>query len=239
MPTIQEFDIHQIVPQEWFKTAIGNSVWLSGYRMYRISNDDIPTGPKYFDLYGARVFLVYGSINYLNSKSATPLLREDGAPIFDTTHLEIQSPVGAYLVLILPFEKNREPGNEKDTRFRISEVVGLLAVLNGRNMVYEHLFDYEWLLYKNEQGENERRVIGEVIVNPFSMPKPAIGDQRLKLIASADKLINEQPLAQANRIKLSLRWYQSAMYDLGVNAFLTWLNSLILHFRPTRSPRKD
>lgn len=222
MPIVQQFDIHKIVPSEWFDSTSGNSVWLSGYRMYRISNDDIPTGPKYFDLAGVRVFLVYGSINYLNSKSATPFLKEDGRAIFDTSNFEVQSPVGAYLVLILPFERNGKPGNERETRSRISDIVGLLAALNGRNMVYERLFEYEHLLGKNEQGKNERRVIGEVIINPFRMPVPEIRDYRLQFITSVDKIIGEKPPAQTNRIRLSLRWYESAIYDLGVNAFLKY-----------------
>lgn len=67
MTHVMGFDIHEMVPEGWFSSTSGNSVWISGYRMYRLANSDIPAGPKYFDLAGVRVFLTYGSINYLNS----------------------------------------------------------------------------------------------------------------------------------------------------------------------------
>lgn len=217
-----EFEIHQMVSPNWFTTFEGSSVWISGYRMQRISIDDLPSGPKYFDLYGVRCFFVYGVVSFLDSKSATPIFTNDGNISIDASVVEASTPEGAYLTLVLPFEIDGQPGNEKATRDRISDVVGLLAVFNSRNIVYEHLFDYEYLLYQNELGKTERRVIGETIINPFSMPVPNIDDVRLSTISAVDNEIEGLIDQERNRIRLSLRWFQAAIYDIGVNAFLKY-----------------
>ena len=122
--------------------------------------------------------------------------------------------------MLLPFDSGGNPGSEKETCNRISEVVGLLAAINGRNMVFEHIFDYEYVLGKNEQGKIERRVIGSVLQNPFTLPVPDINKKRLKLISDIENAILVKPLPEANRITLSLRWFQAAIYEEGVDALL-------------------
>jgi hypothetical protein len=188
--------------------------------MYRLSVSDIPAGPIYVDLRGARAFIAYGSVNYFNSKAATPFIKENGTVEFDQAPLEVQSPIGAYLILLLPFDKNGVPGPEVETRARISEVVGLLAAINGRNMAFEHIFDYEYVLGKTLDGKIERRIIGSVLQNPFALPVPDIKKSRLSFISQIDTAITAKSPPEAYRIALSLRWYQAAIYEDGVDAFL-------------------
>ncbi|MBI2333222.1 MAG: hypothetical protein HYU84_13880 [Chloroflexi bacterium] len=139
---------------------------------------------------------------------------------FDQAPLEVQSPIGAYLILLLPFDKQGALGLEEETRVRISEVIGLLTAVNGRNMAFEHIFDYEYVLGKTPDGKIERRVIGSVLQNPFVLPVPDINKNRLSFISQIDTAIAAKSPTEAYRIALSLRWYQAAIYEDGVDAFL-------------------
>lgn len=220
MQQVISFNIHNLVPHDWFSSDGENSVWISGYRMYRLSMYDLPNGPIHFDLHGVRVFLAYGSVNYLNSKAATPMVNDDGTLTFSGGIGETQSPVGAYLMLLLPFDKGGQPGDEKTTRARISEVIGLLTAVNGRNMAFDYVFDYEYVLGIKQDGTIERRVIGSVLQNPFVLPVPDISKKRLDFMTLIDSAIAIKPELQGNRISLALRWYQAAIFEDGVDAFV-------------------
>lgn len=215
MPEIVELNIHQMLPDDWFQDRANSSVWLSGYRALLLTNADLPSGPRYFDLSGVRVFLVYGKVMYLDPAAATPRISADGDFHMDTSAMEKETPEGAYVVLVLPFEIDGQGEDERFVRDRIADVVGLVLAINDRNMVYEHVFDYV-----HQLGRNERSVIGQTVLNPFSMPKPDITQARLDLISAVDRSIENSPEVDRNRIRLSLRWYQNASYDIGVDSFL-------------------
>jgi hypothetical protein len=165
------------------------------------------------------VLISYGSISYLNAKAATPILSDDGRPLFSGQLVEAQTPVGPYLLLIAPFDDNGRSGEEQKTRSRISEVIGMLVALNGRNMAFEHIFDYEHVLGVNDAGKIERRVIGSVVHNPLALPRPDISDGRRQLLKAVDHAIAASPSPEAQRIGLALRWYQAAILEDGVDAF--------------------
>jgi hypothetical protein len=178
---------------------------------------DLPDGPKFFDLEGVRVFLAYGTINYLDSAAATPLVTDHGDYKVDASTIEKTTPEGGYTIFLLPFDVDGQAGLERITRERINDIVGLLAALNERNMVYQHIFDYV-----HRADGKERSVIGATLVNPLSMPKPDLSDDRLRMISAVDATIQAMEESGRNRIRLSLRWFQAALFDFGVDAFLKY-----------------
>ena len=52
-----------------------------------------------------------------------------------------ETPEGMYLLILAPFGIAGKEGNEPLTKQRVSEIVGLLAVFEGRNIAYERLFE--------------------------------------------------------------------------------------------------
>lgn len=211
----KSFRIRDLVPKHWFSDPGQSSVWISGYRMLRIFPIDLPSGPIHLDLHGIRTVFSYGTITYLDSSAATPHVSEDGKFHMDASKVEKQAGPGAHLLLLVPFKVDGNEESESAMRKRISDVIGLLIAVNDRNMAYEHLFDY----VQDVEG-NERSVIGEVMVNPLAIPKPDISRAQLDFITDLDNIIELFPDAQKNRVRLSLRWYEQALRDIGANAFV-------------------
>lgn len=214
---VEEFNIHRMVPASWFKDFNRSSVWLSGYKMFRLSAQDFALGPKIIDLDSVRVMMTYGKVSYLDTAVATPQITDDGKHKFDATNLEKVTPEGAYLILVLPFDNDGVLGNERITRERIGDTVGLLVALNDQNMAFSHLFDY----VINLDGK-EKSVIGKVLTNPMSMPKPNLNNEQLLRIQNADQKIGSLGLSLQNRVRLSLRWFEAARHDDDIDAFLKY-----------------
>jgi hypothetical protein len=212
-----EIDILKQIPLSWFTHSETSSIWLSGYRMMRISNEDIPEGVKLFDLNGARIFLLYGTFEYIESSSATPKIDNSGQFIFTTENLNKEAPIGAYLIIILPFDIDGKQGNEREIKERLSDIVGLLVSVNRMNMVYEHVFDYVYNLSRKEKS-----VIGNVIINPNSFPIPILEKKQLEIIINIDNSIESKEEPVKTRIRLALRWFKSAIYDVSGDAFIKY-----------------
>jgi len=212
---VEEFNIKQITPVDWFNNPNNSSVWLSGYKMFRLTIQDFVLGPKILDLDNARIIMTYGRISYLDSASATPQSTNDGKFKINTSDLEKVTPEGPYLIIILPFDKDGVQGNERITQDRIKDIVGLLIAFNDQNMAFERLFDY----VINLDGK-EKSVIGEVITVPTGMPKPNLSNEQLLRIQNADQKIDSLDLPTQHRIRLSLRWFEAARHDDDIDAFL-------------------
>lgn len=90
---VEQFNIHQIFPSDWFKDPNRSSVWLSGYKMFRLTIQDFILGPKIINLDNARVIMTYGKISYLDSASATPQSTDDGKFKLNTSGLEKVTPL--------------------------------------------------------------------------------------------------------------------------------------------------
>src|SRR5689334_20914134 len=121
---IEELNIKQITPADWFKNPNNSSVWLSGYKIFRLTVQDFIMGPKILDLDNARIIMTYSKISYLDSASATPQSTNEGNFKINTSDLEKVTPEGPYLIIILPFDKDGVQGNERITQDRIKDIVG-------------------------------------------------------------------------------------------------------------------
>lgn len=216
---IENITIQQMIPDGWKINIERSSVWLSGYRMMRLSKKDFIAGPKIIDLVDSRLMFVYGKINYLNSDAATPRFTNEGNPVLNTANLKTSTEEGAYLIVILRNKNNGVEEDERKIRERISDTIGLVIAFNGRNMAYEHIFDYVVDLAGYEQS-----VIGRVATVPRGYPLPNISSSQLLRIQNADEKIQSLDIHTQNRIRLSLRWFESAIYDEDKDAFLkSWI----------------
>jgi hypothetical protein len=214
----RQFTINALAPSKWFKQVEGSSVWVAGYKMYKVPNTTIPAGPQFIDFDTVRAAFIYGSGLYLDTKAVDTQFSDDGIVILKgISQIESQLPEGAYLLLLAPFDVEGKQGDELAIRQRMSEVVGLLVAFEGRNIAFRHLFDNV-----HELGRPERSVISPTMVLPFNLPTPNLSQSRLESIVMIDRRISEQPETVSNRIRLSLRWFESATYDSDVDAFLKY-----------------
>ena len=89
--------------------------------------------------------------------------------------------------------------------------------MEGRNAAFELIFDN----IAPMTGEN-LTVISPVVENPMWFKVPDFKPERLLKIQKAMETIHRLPQAERNRIKLSLRWFESAMRKSGVDSFLSF-----------------
>lgn len=210
--------ISDLAPTSWFTQKEGSSLWITGYRMLRVRQEDLPVGYKAIDLDGVRAILVYGGLRYLDSSQAKIKIESDTNWIFDASAIKhTEAPQGAYLLLLTPLDIDGKEGNEARIRERIAAAVGLLATIGGRNMVYERL--YENILHLEDGKLSAFSPIWE---NPLWFPSVDASDEKVALISDAGKAIAALPASERNRIELSLRWFQDAVFDGSANGFLKY-----------------
>jgi hypothetical protein len=231
--TIQ-FTIETLLPQRWITNLKSSSFWVAGYKMYRVPNEVLPKGPQILDFDVACAIFNFGSCQYLDARAVDIQFNEHGEVILQGfSKMASRLPEGAYLFLVAPFDIDGKPGNEKETHQLIDEIIGLMISFEGRNIAFQHLYDNVIELHKPGYS-----VISPVVFNPFSLPAPDISQSRIQVIAGAYKQITELPTSLSNRIKLSLRWFEAATYDLDLDAFLKyWIALEILSMSSTTDIR--
>ena len=55
--------INELIPERWMRTN-NNTIWMSGYQIYRVSNDDEKTFPKAIDFKEVRAIFLKGKLKY-------------------------------------------------------------------------------------------------------------------------------------------------------------------------------
>lgn len=225
-----------LVPSWWFKALQGSSVWITGYRVLRTPKECFSSGPKMIDLALAQVraIVLHGTVTYMDASEARIEIIEDDRWRLDPSKTrERVAPEGVYLLLLAPHQINGSAANEAVTREHLGVAAGLLAAFNGRNMVYEHLFDNII-----EMADERTSAFTPVVDNPFWFAPPDVSDSRLDTISKADRAIAALPQSDRNRLCLSLRWFGSAIHDDGVDAYLKyWIALETLGMRNTTDIR--
>ena len=211
--------IIHMIPSWWFRKAKGNSIWVTAYRVYRIEKEKFVSGPRAiidFDL--VRVMVTYDKLIYADISKVYPKVIDDKRMQIDKSEGGIKETTkDIYLLLLTPFAIGGIEPNEAQVKERIRNSVAMLAIFVGRNIVYKKIFSTVIDL-----STADVTAFSPVLENPLWFSKPDISKTRLKTILKAYGVINKLPSADRNRIYLSLRWFESAFYDSGVESFLKY-----------------
>jgi Apea-like HEPN len=209
------FSFTDLAPAGWFTDLEGSSVWISLYRIQRITEADLPL-PRSFDLCDVRAEVFYGTLKY-PAKITVVGFSENELKFKVPESLSKETEKGANLLLLTPLKVDGSIGDEPHAKEKISAAVGLLAAINGRNMVYEHLVEFE------QHMDARTTRIDALVENPFVFNAPDLSADRLQFISRASDAITALDSATQNRIRLSLRWLQSATHGGGgVDSFLKY-----------------
>jgi len=209
------FDLKKLIPSYWFKDLTNSSIWVTCYSMYEISKEDIRDYPKILDFENVRAIILFGEVSYLNYSDFIPQIINSRIHFDKSKIRKEKTPIGTYLLVLTPFDIDGKEGNVNQTKIEISIVAGLLGSFNGRNMIFEKIFEN---IYKGGQIS----FYSHVFENPSWFAKPDISNSRLEIISKANKTISSLPEHERNRVCLSLRWFEQALFDNGVNAFLKY-----------------
>ena len=202
---------------DWFSDTKEGSIWISCYRAFRIPEEAIPEGIKTLDFGDLRVAFLSGSLKYYDSNKVIIQFETESQWRVDASdYKERDTPKGIYTLFVIPFDKGTTPGNEAATRAKVSAYLGLLTAFQGRNLTHHRIFE-SIFLFPDDKVSN----FSPVVENPFSFPPPSVSDTALKTIELANKNMFSLDELKRNRVLLSLRWFEQALFEQGgVDAFL-------------------
>jgi Apea-like HEPN len=213
----QSMRLIDLAPQEWFSNKETSSIWVSCYRIFRVSPDILETS-KIINLLDVVVLPLWGTIHYIDSSQAKMVfITEEKCQIDTSLMCEKDTLEGAYVILISPYIIDGRERQEIEVRQSLQETIALLIAMNGRNAAFEFIFDNIIPM----TGESTT-AISQVSVNPLAFAAPDFSPERLSDIQNVAKAIDYLVPEEKNRIKLSLRWFESAMRKDGVDSFLSF-----------------
>ncbi|MDP1839625.1 MAG: HEPN domain-containing protein [Reyranella sp.] len=215
MPTErQKLNLLDFVPAGWFKEHNLSSVWLSGFRAFRVQAA-LSEGYAHFDMGDVQAVLIHGSVPYWSVKDFRVDWQGD-SPVFEVSGAsQVQPPAGFYLILLAPHDRDGIKGDEGRTKARISATVGMLAAIFGRNIVFLRVFDNVL-----ELSDGRTHSFSPTIENPLAFPPVDATDTRRRLAQQLFASLATLSSPQRNLVELSLRWYEQALFDSGTDAFI-------------------
>lgn len=204
------------VPREWFPTLEGSSLWISCYRTLRISEQ--AGNPLTMTLPGVVAVLLVGQVTYLDTTYVYLELTPQDEVIVRTPNVQLRStPDGVYLLLLTPFEISGQKREEALVKQKLQETVGLLSAMNGRNMVFDPVFDNVFSMAGDKISANS-----STMESPLWFPKPDVSERSLSKISQVATAVDKLPHDQGNRVKLSLRWFELGMRGKGIDSFISY-----------------
>lgn len=214
----RHMSLSDLIPSGWFERPEASSIWLTGYQVLRVPQEKLIEGPRILDLSDVRAIVFYGKMNYLDTSQMKFSIITANEWRLDSGGLHRETQAGSYIMFIAPYMIDGREGNEAGTRQKIAIAVALFAALNGRNIVYEHVFDNIV-----EVSTLKSTGFGPVTQNPLSFPVPDVTDARLSTIRHADAAIANLSPEARNRVVLSLRWFEGAVYETsGIDSLLKY-----------------
>ncbi|HLO88395.1 MAG TPA: hypothetical protein VK203_25785 [Nostocaceae cyanobacterium] len=207
------------VPDNWFSIKDKSSVWMRCYRIFRASTE-IRSEPKVIEFTNVVIVILYGRVSYLDLSQVHEYVEDSNDLSFkiDMSNMKkCSTNEGTYLVLLTPFDIDGKEGDEFAVKNLLQETVGLLMSLNSRNIAFEKIFDNV-----TPMTGNKEQFFSPVYINPLYFTPPKLSNQQLSEVINIEKVIYSLPKEQGNRIRLSLRWFESAMRQLGVDSFLSY-----------------
>lgn len=219
----ESIGIQDLLPKSWFSENQDFRVWVTCYRLLRVIPHDFdPETRHVLDIGDIRVAFLFGSFKFIDSNKVKAQIV---TPTPDTFVMNIvgeiteeDTPFEGYTFFFSRFDNSLDASvQESKTRNDIKIAVGLLAAFNGKNVVYEHFFDN---LIEIPAGE--KTIHGSLLENPLFSPIPDISLNRIQAISFANETIKKLNNPDKNRVNLSLRWLEKAIYSKGVDTVIAY-----------------
>jgi hypothetical protein len=217
---LEKKPISSIVPLDWFKFPDSSSVWVTVYTAPSVSKEDMQAVSKAIDFIDVRVraILCSGKLGYLDAKG---LKHEILGPTSGRFHPESvvwrETPDGTYFMCLTPCVVDGLPRDELEMRSDISVAVGLFVSFLGKRVAFEHSYDNEVNI-----ATGETTVVSPPLEDPWwgGFGNLDLSHSRFLSLSEAVSKLGRLPEATRTRVHLSLRWFEMAVRDTGVDAYL-------------------
>lgn len=203
--TLSFFDL---ISNGWFQTPEASSVWISGYRMFRVPNEQL-SSLKMIDLQHVRIVFIRGSITYTDFSGLSSSYLSDSHWTLDASNVtSVTSPEGTYLIAIAPLAIDGDERPEASVKDDIRSALGLIAAFYTKAAIFQHLFDQIFHI-----GTKQTSGFGPVMQNLSWFPPIDLEGETLATIEAINYAISNQPSQVQNRIYLALRWIHAAAVE--------------------------
>lgn len=203
--------IKKFIPETW----LGDNINIIAYRVYKDANEDIFISKNFVTLkLDILIALVNGILPYVDMQIGLPL---QNIPVEIKQEIKHTSK-GIYLLFLGHFKNKDE---EQNVREKISAALGLIIAIYGRGVGYEKTYD-------NIIKINLNNISMECQMQVEILKEPDL-ENIIDKISEVDMNIQNLSEIKKNKAILSLRWFNDATYDEGIDAFLKyWIAMEIL-----------
>lgn len=213
---MQNQDWSSLIPPAWVSRSDLEAVWITGFRCLLIGKHDLNQQIT-LDLGDNRAVLLWGVLDYEDSTPTIEFRQGDGAPRAKIKPHEVrQTPEACWLILMQPYVGGSQSlAPEGRVLFNSRYLGGLFGSLCGRNTIFERTFDWVYPL-----GCSRISPAAGPFLSPLAFGRPAASVGGFHEVQQAFKRIESFPESTANRIRLSLHWYESSVRDLEFDGFV-------------------
>lgn len=222
-----------LVSPDWFSTFDNSSIWVTAHRILRIRKYENTPKPSVLNFPGSKAIVLFGVLNYFDLKDITYHYSQDHNPTISMSGPKPSQKTtqqGWWLLFILPFRVDGKETPENEIRYKVDILTALFAACNGRNIVYERVFDNVV-----QMKDGTVTCFSPSNLNPFSFPIPDIEEKGLLNISKVTKRIASLGATEKNRIELSLHWFNTAvLLHTGTDSFIKfWIALEVLEMPDT------
>jgi hypothetical protein len=214
-PTMKSsIELRSLASPGWFREFATSKIWLTAIRSLLVDTLQME-GHIVHEFENARISIVHGEIRFPDRHPLSLHFSNEGhlvaAPV--TTHAIER--VGAWILIAQPYAIDGHQVDEAVVRNRASQFIGIYGAVNGRNMVYEKVFEGAV-----EMADGNIEMVSPVFENPHASPRPDFSMKKLDQIRHAITCIESKPLGERQRIELALHWHEKALYSMGIDGFV-------------------
>ena len=205
-----------LISSSWFNDPNKSSIWIVGYRMMQVTQEDFTQSQPIIDLGDVRAIFNYGSLSYMDANNIFEFGQDHVRNINPSKFESKDTNIGGWTILITPHLRDGVQRPEPETRNSITVAEGILSALNSPNIVYEKVFE-------NIVDLSSNHTTGFSPTYNISNRPPNLQASALQLLSQFSVNLQALPENMQNRVILSLRWYSKSLVQ-GLDGFLSiWI----------------
>lgn len=217
---LEKVDLLDLAPPEWGLPA--RAAWISVARVFKLGASELQALREQqtliFDVGNVRAVMFLGTPPRKVLTSHLEVLPWTGGPV--ELYTEISSPPdrtlaqGVWLILLTP-EEATATNPENDAFTRLDNALSVIRLFAGRNAAYDEPFA------RTRIENNTYSASSPSILQPAALPNAEYGADTLQTIGEVANLL-ESETAEAERVRLALRWAKRGEELSGPDAVLSW-----------------
>lgn len=207
-------ELRSLASPGWFREIATSKIWLTAIRSVLVDTQQLH-GRVVHEFENARISIIHGEIRFPDRYPLSLHFSNEGQLVVAPMATHVIERVGAWILIAQPYVIDGQQVDEAVVRNRASQFIGIYGAVNGRNMVYEKVFEGSV-----EMGGGNIETVSPVVENPHASPRPDFSMKKLDQIRHAVTRIESKSIGERQRIELALHWHEKALQSMGLDGFV-------------------